>query len=106
MGSARQHRTRVDQNGHPFEVYRQQFERLEWARGLDLNDLRALVDCPPGVYGSIPSGRTFRSFEEFWEATRDAPTGGLAGGMATGAVNVGGTHAREIDPEAPANSDV
>ncbi len=91
---------------HPFEPYREQFERLDWARGLGLNDLREQVDCPPGVYGSIPDGRTFHSFEEFWEATKGAPKGGLAGGMATGAVNVGGTHAREIDPEAPPNSDL
>jgi hypothetical protein len=96
----------ADESRHPFEVYREQFERLDWSRGLDLNALRSLVDCPPGVFGSIPDDRTFSSFEEFWSATRDAPAGGLAGGMATGAVNVGGTHAREIDPEAPVNSDL
>jgi hypothetical protein len=91
---------------HPFEVFREQFERLDWSQGLDLSDLRALVDCPPGVFGAIPDNRTYHSFEELWEATRDAPSGGLAGGLATGAVNVGGTHGLEIDPDAPPNSDV
>ncbi len=110
MGTPRQDQTRDtgrdSGKDHPFEVYRGQFERLDWARGLDLNDIRAQVDAPPGVYGSIPQDRTFHSFDEFWQATTNAPTGGLAGGMATGAVNVGGTHAREIDPEAPPNSDL
>jgi hypothetical protein len=106
MGAVKPEQSPRPEDSHPFEVYREQFERLDWSRGLDLNDLRELVDCPPGVYGSIPDNRTFQSFDEFWEATQGAPSGGLAGGMATGAVNVGGTHARDIDPEAPVNSDV
>ncbi len=106
MSTPRPDQTRDTGKQHPFQTYRDQFERLDWARGLGLNDIRAQVDCPPGVYGSIPQDRTFHRFAEFWEATKNAPNGGLAGGMATGAVNVGGTHAREIDPEAPTNSDL
>ncbi len=95
-----------DQPGHPFEPFRAQFESLDWSRGLALNDLRSMLPgLPPGVFGSIPDHRRFSSFEEFWTATRNAPRGGAAGPV-TGAVNVGGTHATYLDPEAPANSDL
>lgn len=91
---------------HPFETFRPEFESLDWSRGLDVNDLRVeLRDLPPSVLGAIPDGHRFHSFDEFWSFTRNAPSVS-GGGLATGAVNVGGTWATELDPEAPPNSDL
>jgi hypothetical protein len=57
----------MEQHQGSWEMWRVEFQNLDWSRGWDRDDLmRRFPNIPQNFWQNLPSGQKFNSFNDFW----------------------------------------